>query len=307
LVIVSGTHSVVVTGEGSSPQSKANGVVTFRNLTQQSVTIPSGTVVRTEDNIRFMTTRGGEVLAGLAETLDLPAEAVESGRSGNAAAETVVVVEGRLGLSLSVTNPEALTGGREVPSVQATAADRERAKRELMEELEREARTKLANEMTAGDVFFDDTFEVSQILSEVYDPPPGAAATRLSLSMQVEFSGLYASASDLKELASLALNASLPSGFRPVENFSVLSLKPVTKPVQNDDGAIRWTVRAERRIARQVNAGQVTHLIQGIGARRAQMILEKSFPLDGRPRVNLSPEWWPWIPIVPFRISVVTQ
>jgi hypothetical protein len=306
LVIVSGTHSVVVTGEGTSPQSRAKGVVTFRNLTQQSVTIPAGTVVRTEDHIRFLTSRSGTVPAGVGETLDLPVEAVESGRSGNAGAETIVVVEGRLGLSLSVANPEPLTGGREVPSVQATAADRERAKRELMEELEREARAKLVDQMAVGDVFFDDTFEISQILSEGYDPPPGAAATRLSLSMQVEFSGLYASAADLAELAALALNASLPSDFRTVEAPNVLTVRPVTTPVRNDDGAIRWTVRAERRIARQVSAGQVTHLVQGTSARRAKAILEQSFPLDGRPEINLSPEWWPWVPIVPFRISVST-
>ena len=306
-VIVEGTHSVVVTGAGTSPQSKARGVVTFRNLTQQAVTIPSGTVVRTEENVRFVTTRNGEVAAGVGETIELPVEAVESGRSGNAEAETIVVVEGRLGLSIAVTNLEPLTGGREVPSVQASDADRARAKRELLEELEREARIKLVDELATGNLFFDDTFEVAQILSEVYDPPPGAAATRLSLSMQVEFSGLYASASDLNELAALALNASLPSGFRPAAASDLMTLKPVTKPILNDDGAIRWTVRAERRIVRQVNAGQITQMVQGIGSRRAQTLLEKSFPLDGRPKINLSPAWWPWIPIVPFRISVVTE
>ncbi|HEY3475844.1 MAG TPA: baseplate J/gp47 family protein, partial [Anaerolineales bacterium] len=94
LVIVSGIHNVVVTGEGTSPQSKAKGVVTFRNLTQHAVTIPSDTLIRTEDNIRFVTTRNGEVAAGVGETIELPVEAVESGRSGNAEAETVVVVEG---------------------------------------------------------------------------------------------------------------------------------------------------------------------------------------------------------------------
>jgi hypothetical protein len=306
-VIVSGTHSVVVTGEGTSPQSKAQGVVTFRNLTQQAVRIPSGTVVRTEENIRFVTTRNGLVGAGAGETIDLPIEAVESGRSANAGAETIVVVEGRLGLSVSVTNPEPLTGGREVPSVQATEADRQRSKRELMEELEAEARAKLVDEMAAGDRFFDDTFEVSQILSEVYDPPPGAAATRLSLSMQVQFSGLYAAASDLNELASLALNASLPSGFRPADASDMMVLKPVTQPIRNDDGAIRWTVRAERQIVRQVSAGQVTQMIQGISSRRAKSLLEERLVLDAEPEIDLSPEWWPWIPLVPFRISVVTE
>ena len=304
-VIVEGTQSVVVTGQGVTPQSQARGTVTFRNLTQQAVTIPVGIVVRTVENVRFETTREGEVAAGVDETVELPIEAVESGRSGNAEAESIAVVEGRLGLSLSVTNPEPLTGGRETPSVQASDADRERAKAALMEKLESEARARLADELKTGDILFDDTFTVSQVLSEVYDPPAGAAGTKLTLTMQVEFSALYADASDLTELASLALNASIPGGFSAASEE--LTLKPVTKPILNDDGFTRWTVRAERRIVQQISTAQITQMIQGIGARRAQSLLETSLPLEDAPQIHLSPSWWPWVPIVPFRISVVTE
>ena len=304
-VIVEGTQSVIVTGQGVTPQSKARGRVTFRNLTQQAVTIPEGTVVRTVDNIRFQTTRAGEVPAGLDETLELPVEAVESGRAGNVEAESIVVVEGRLGLSISVTNPEPLTGGKETPSVQASDADRKRAKDALMETLESNARAQLAEELGAGDVLFEDSFTTSQILSEVYDPPAGAAGTKLTLTMQMEFSTLYADASDLTELASLALNASLPPGFR--EASDELRLSPVTKPLLNDDGFTRWTIRAERRIVQQIHPARVMQMIQGTRARRANLLLEESLPLEDVPEIRLSPSWWPWVPIVPFRISVVTE
>ena len=304
-LIVEGIESVVVTGQGVTPQSQARGKVTFRNLTQQAVKIPVGTVVRTVDNVRFATTRAGEVAAGVEETLELPVEAVESGRAGNVEVETIVVVEGRLGLSLSVTNPETMTGGRETPSVQASDADRERVKKQLLAKLEKEARAQLADELQAGDVLLEDTFAVSQILSELYDPPAGAASTKLTLNMQVEYSALYADASDLTELASLALNASIPAGFSAASEE--LTLKPVTKPMLNDDGFTRWTVRAERRIVQQVSPAQVTQMIQGISSRRAQTLLEKSLPLEEQPQIKLSPAWWPWVPIVPFRISVVTQ
>jgi Baseplate J-like protein len=304
---VEGTQTVVVTGQGVTPQSKAQGRVTFRNLTQQVVTIPEGTVVRTVDNVRFATTREGEVTAGVDETVELPVEALESGRSGNVEAETVVVLEGRLRLSLSVTNLEPLAGGRETPSVQASDADRERAKSALMETLAREAHARLTEERNPGDILFDDTFTDSQVLSEVYDPPAGAAGTKLTLTMQVEFSALYADASDLTELASLALNASIPSGFRAASGSEGLTLTPVTRPVLNADGFTRWTVRAERRIVQQISTAQVTQMIQGIRAGRAKSLLEKSLPLDDAPEIKLSPSWWPWMPIAPFRISVVTE
>jgi hypothetical protein len=306
-VIVDGTQTVVVTGEGVIPQSKAKGTVVFRNLTQQAVPVPAGTVVRTagEAVIRFVTTSDGEVEAGVGNELELPIEAAEGGLAGNVEAETIVVVEGRLGLSLSVTNPEPLTGGREIPSVQATDRDRERAKNELLETLENKARAQLEEEIEAGNILFKDTFTVSQILSEEYDPPAGSAGTKLTLTMQAEFSMLYAAASDLTRLASLALNASLPPGFAAASE--ALTVQPDTEPALADDGSIRWKVRAERDIVRQINSGQVMQMIQGIRSSHARSLLEQNLPLKDSPEINLSPSWWPWVPIVPFRISVVTE
>ena len=147
-------------------------------------------MVRSADveRIRFVTTRAGEVDAGVGETLELPIEAVEGGLAGNLDAETINAMEGRLGLSLSVTNPEAANGGSELASVQASEADRKRAKNLLMKKLEMDAHEGFADEINSGDMFFEETFEVSQILSEEYDPPAGAAGTKLTLTMQVEYS-----------------------------------------------------------------------------------------------------------------------
>ncbi|HLO33949.1 MAG TPA: baseplate J/gp47 family protein [Anaerolineales bacterium] len=304
-VIVNGTKTVNVTGQGVTPQAKAKGIVAFRNLTQQAVTIPAGTVVRTADNIRFVTLSASKVEGGAGKLLELPVEAVEGGLSGNVDADKIVVVEGRLGLALSVTNPKALKGGRELPSLQASDADRKRAKDAVMKVLESDARIQLAQDMKAGDVLFEDTFAVSQILSEVYDPPAGSAGTRLTLRMQVEFSAQYASVADLTELAALALNASLPSGFSAASE--ALTVTPAASPSSRNDGSIHWTIRAERRIVHQINAPQVTQMIEGVSSERAQTLLENNLSLEGSPEINLSPSWWPWVPIVPFRIAVVIQ
>lgn len=306
-VIVGGERTVVVTGEGVVPQSKAKGVVLFRNLTQQSVTIPAGTVIEAarDSLIRFVTLEEGVLDAGVGKTIELPVEAVEGGIGGNLPEDTLIVIGGRLGLSLSVTNPEPTTGGRELASVQASDVDRKRVKDLLMKDLDEMAREKLGEEINAGDMIFDDTLNVSQVLQEEYDPPAGAVGTKLTLTMQVEYSVAYASASDLAELASLALSASLPSGFSP--SSDAVTLKPATKPIISDDGSARWTMRVERKIVQQVDASQVTHLIQGYSSRSAQSRLEEQLPLASSPQISLSPSWWPWVPIVPFRISVVTE
>src|SRR5574341_9240 len=305
--VVVGEQTITVTGEGMIPQSKAKGSAVFRNLTQQAVTIPAGTVIYSgnAERIRFVTTRDGIVKAGIGETLELPIEAIEGGLAGNLEAELINAIEGRLGLLLSVTNPETLKGGRELASVQASEADRKRAKDLLMRSLESDAREQIVEKLNSGDILFEDTFTASQIISEVYEPPAGTVGTTLTLSMQMEYSVLYASASDLIELASLALNASLPSGFFPASD--AVTVKSVSKPLSDENSSARWTVRAERQIIQQINVAQVTQMIQGIGLHNAQTQLEKNFPLARSPEINLSPSWWPCVPIVPYRISVVTQ
>ena len=304
-VILDGVQTVIVTGAAVIPQSKAKGIVEFRNLTQQAVNIPVGTVVQNADGIRFMTTEDGEMDAGVGKMLELPIEAVDGGVAGNLEAETINAIEGRLGLSLSVTNPEPTSGGRELPSVQASDADRERAKELLMQSLEEDARQKFMEELESGDLLFERTMTLSQTLSEEYDPPAGAAGTKLTLTMQVEYSVQYADASDLIQLASLALNASIPLGFSAASD--VVTVKPVTTPFLNPDGSARWTMRAERRIVQQIDTAQVTQMIQGFGAWNVVSQLKENLPLASAPDVQLSPSWWPWMPIVPFRISVVTE
>lgn len=304
-VIVEGTQTVIVTGEAVVPQSKAKGVVEFRNLTQQAVSVPVGTVVQNADGVRFVTTEAGEVDAGVGKTLELPVEALEGGIAGNQEAETINAIEGRLGLSLSVTNPEPISGGRELPSVQASDADRERAKELLMKSLEEQARKKFAEQLASGDLLFDKTLAVSQTLAEEYDPPPGAAGTKLTVTMRVEYSALHAAASDLTRLAALALNASLPSGFRAASD--AIRVKPITDPSLSKDGSAKWTMRAERRIVQNIDTVQVTQMVQGFGAWNVKSELKKNLPLAGTPDVQLTPSWWPWMPIVPFRITVVTK
>ncbi|HKJ38935.1 MAG TPA: baseplate J/gp47 family protein [Anaerolineales bacterium] len=303
-IIVEGEQKIRVTGEGIAALSKAKGFVIFRNLTQGAVTIPIGTVV-TSDDVRFVTIELGLVNPGVGETVELEVEAVEGGLSGNLEAETINAVDGRLGLSLSVLNPELMEGGRERASVQATDADRARAKELLLKSLEEDARASLLDEFNSDDVFFDETISLSQIISENYDLPVGAAGSQLTLTMQVEYSILYVSASDLTELASLALNASLPSGFIPAS--AAVTFESATSPVALADQSIHWTIRTEREIVQQVNTVQVTQLVQALDVSAAQTQLEKNLPLLSKPKVTLSPSWWPWVPMVPFRIEVVTQ
>jgi hypothetical protein len=303
-IVVDGVQTITVTGEGVVPQSKARGSVEFRNLTQQEVTIPTGTVVSAGE-ARFLTTEAGVVDAGIGKIVSLPIVSAEGGRAVNVEAETINAIEGRLGLSLSVTNPEPTTGGRELSSVQASDLDRSRVKTLLMKNLEAAAREKFLDELDSGDMLFENTLERTQILSEKYDPPPGGVGAKLTLSMQVEFTARYASASDLTELATLAMNASLPSGFAPASG--AVTVKPLTNPFLDSDGSLRWNIRAARAIVQSFDSVFVTQLVQGRGVKDAQSNLKDHLPSESEPVIQMSPSWWRWVPLLPIRIEVVTN
>ncbi len=204
-----------------------------------------------------------------------------------------------------MTNPEPTTGGRELSSVQASDADRTRVKNLLMKDLEARARENLTSKLKPGDLLFDNTLTVSQTFSEKYDPPAGAAGAKLTLTMQVEFSAQYASASDLTELATLSMNAVLPSGFVPAPD--AVTVKPLTNPFVWADKSLHWTMSSERKLTQSFDAAQVTQLVLGNGVKKAQSNLDQNLPPASSPKIQLSPSWWPWVPLVPFRIEVVTK
>ena len=306
-IILDGAQTVVVTGEGVVPQSKATGVIEFRNLTPNALTIPAGTIVESAGDAlaQFVTLENGIIAAGVGKKLEIPIEAVESGASGNLPADSLIVIRGALGLSLSATNPEPTAGGREQSSVQASDADRARAKELLMQSLDEDARIKFLNDVASGDILFDKTISVSQILLEEFDPPAGAAGTTLTLTMQVEYSARYASASDLTQLASLALDASLPSGFSAAS--SSVKMESVGLPVLGEDNSARWQLRAERQIIQSVDPLQITSLIRGLNVDEARSRLDESFDWESEPVISMFPTWWKWIPLLPIRIEVVTE
>jgi len=301
-IVVNGVQTITVTGEGTVPQSKAIGEVEFRNLTQTAVTVPEGTVVSAGE-IRFVTTEEVIVPAGVGKKITAPIQAVAGGITGNMEAETVNTIESSLGLSLSVTNLEPITGGRELASVQANDGDRERVKKLLLKMIEESARQQLMDELNSGDVLFDSTLVMTQILSEKFDPPPGTVGTKLTLTMQVEFTAQYAAASDVTQLATLAMNASLPSGFRAASD--AVTVTPLSDPFLDSDGTLKWNIRAEREIMQVFDDAYVIQLVQGLGVNKAQSNLKENLPKESSPQIQLSPSWWRWVPLLPFRIEVV--
>jgi len=305
-VVVNEEQSLPVSSQISVPQSKAKGIARFTNLSQSDVTIPAGSVIFTSGDpvVRFVTLHESLLSAGLNQFVDVPVEALSAGAQGNVDAESITVIEGPLGLLVSVTNPESTKGGSNLKTTGPTEADRTRLRKVVMENLQRKAETQMRSELATGDILLMDTFDVSQVLDETYSPEAGQPGKQITLIMQVEYAARYVSAEDLDQLTLASLDASLPADF----TFSELPVfRPVTEPVTDAEGVTHFDLKVTRTLIRNVGFSQVFELIQGQRPEFVNDRLSKNLSLREPSKITLSPSWWPLMPLIPFNLSMETR
>lgn len=300
-VTLSAEQTQTVKSEITIPKSKANGIARFKNLSRVDVDIPAGTVVSTPSSIKFITLKKTVLPAGLDKFVDVPISALELGAQGNVQAEKIVVVEGPLALTVSVTNPEVLTGGSNARQTGATESDRLRLRTAVMDALRREAESKMRTQIARDDLLLVDTFEVAKIVEEDFNPAAGRPGSSLTLTMRVEFSARYISEDDLKTLTLSTLNSSAPAGFKAA---ALPTYEITTQPSTDISGISHFDVQVMRTVLRQVDTMDVFSLVRGHQPQSVKNKLVSKLSLRDAPEIAMTPAWWPWLPLIPFNISV---
>jgi hypothetical protein len=298
---VNAEQSLAVTNEISVPKSKSKGVARFTNLSQGEVNIPAGTVIATVSSARFVTLNNTRLPAGIDEFVDVPVEALEAGTQGNVAADTITIVEGPLGLSVAVTNPSLLKGGMNSQLIGATDADRAKLRKVVMDNLRRDAESKLRAQIAPSDFLLMDTFEVAKIIEENFSPPAGQPGKTLVLNMLVEFSARYVLDDDLRQLSLSTLNASVENGF---EATALPAYKIIADPSTDNSGVSHFDLEVTRTLLRQVDEMQVFSIVRGHKPDLIKDELTSKLSLREEPEIVIVPSWWPWLPLIPFNISL---
>jgi len=303
-IVVEGRDFLLSQGTQRVPEKAASGQVLFTNLTERAIAIPSGSVVRTvgEDPQRFVTTRSGNMPGGIGNTLSLPVRAVQAGEIGNLPSDSLVAIEGPLGLDLTANNPQPTSGGSSRQAAAPTAFNR----RQLYERLEQELRATALSEaqlqLQTGDLLFTSTITLTQVLEQAYDPPALQPSERLNLSLRLEYQVLTALQTDLQTLAISLLDAGLPQGYAPLPE--TLSIKHLSSPEAGSDAKVTWRIQLERQARAQIAPSQATVMVLGLPPQQAAMRLTAGLPLQSEPQIALAPRWWPRLPLLPFRIAV---
>ena len=300
---IDGTGSALATGGAVLPDQPAVGQVLLVNLTDKAVDVPLRTVLLSNTNppVTFVVETEVRVPAGKGENIRVPIRAAQAGLGGNLEPGTVTLFQGPLGARLAVLNPEPTSGGSEAAVKVATELDREGLKKRLLADLQRQALARFTEQAAEGDIVFPSTISRMRVVEETFSPPAGEAGEKFSLHLVAEFSISFSAHNDLLLLASMALNATQPVNSRVVSEQVTLSRE---SDYLASSGVIHWKMRVARDIQSLVDPGQVRAIVQGKTIHAAIGALSSFYGLGQTAVISVQPGWWPWMPVLPVRISI---
>jgi hypothetical protein len=303
-VTVSATQTEHVSSQSSIPDQQARGVARFTNLSQSDLIIPAGTIVYSQSPaaVRFTTLNDTHLPGNINAVVEVPIMAVGGGTQGNLPANAIQAIEGSLTLSAAVTNPRPTTGGTDRVTAAPSEADRQRLHDVLMGLLKSQARSQIGNSIGPNDWLLAESLTLVRVVAETYNPPAGKPGTVLGLTMQGEFTAQVIKADDMQQFVQATLDGSRPSGFVPVPGSASAVLADTPRV---DDTGVHFNIRVSRKLVRDLDLARAGTLVRGRSPRAAALLLQSSLPLGAAPDIKLSPAWWPWMPLVPFRLTVV--
>jgi hypothetical protein len=80
----------------------------------------------------------------------------------------------------------------------------------------------------------------------------------------------------------------------------------LTTPNLTDENLV-WTVRFERQTRQNFPDSALAAQIASKPTWKALQVIAATIKTDNTPEINLTPSWWPWMPMIPGRISIVSE
>ncbi|MBN2046077.1 MAG: baseplate J/gp47 family protein [Anaerolineales bacterium] len=307
-ISVEGRSETTPSGQTSIPDQAAVGLIIFTNLTDQEISIPAGTIIRTADpntSIRFATSTNAIIEAKAGAVIQVPVEAVNPGINSNLPSNSLVIIEGDLTRSLTAVNPDPTTGGTVRISASPSPEDYASLREELLISLWDTALDEARQTLAEKDVILDTSPRQVAILEESFSPPEPEPSSSLTLILRVEYELLYLSWEDLSAMGNDILDATLPDGFQAQPD--TLQIEPLSPPIFVDSDQAEWEISISRRTFENGQLQPSIRQILGKKPDQAAKFLEKELDLTTLPEITLFPEWWPLMPLLEIRIEALDR
>lgn len=298
---------VEVTGLLEVADSNSQGRVILVNQLSEPVSVPAGTRVSTSGGSRkvFQITESIDLPGVAGATVEAPIMAIEPGHDSNVESGLINRIQGPLAAQLDVRNLEPTEGGgtRSEPTV--TAADQERLRSQVMQQIQVRALADMERMLTDSEFLARDSLRVRDILDETYSHFPGEQTDRLTLEIRAE---LLATAVDETQATGLIyeeLTGAVEPGFELVPSSLVFRSGDVLGV--DGEGRVTFEMEGSGTIAAQVDIEKAVQVVAGQRTGEATAYLFEHLPLRDYPRVTVWPNWFGRLPYLPVRIQALVD
>lgn len=306
-LVVKGNSEVMSTGKVTIGASAATGLVTVTKISTNLLTIPEGTVFTTitAPLRRFESTRTAQLNGEIGESIDIPIRALEPGSMGNVDAETILAVEGDLGTQITVFNPDPITGGNDQISPAPLESDKSILRNKLIDLLKQEAISMIKK--SGNDTGLQPVkIILKRIISESISPELGTPSDLLAMEMEVEFEFWTVKEQDIQATANLILDANLPPGYEAVGDS--LMIKQLSDPLSDGSAQdAKWMIKASRSYISRWKKADIVQWVAGKRVAAVKEWLNDHYDLSESAQIKITPFQMGFLPIIPFRIDVLTN
>lgn len=298
------------TGVQEAQTLRAVGSIVFVNQTDQPIDIPLATIVSTSAGtpIRFQTTQGALLPAGAGLQVEAPIEALPefAGEIGNVGAGLINIINGDLAEQVTVRNLSPTAGGETRTLRSVTADDQERLLFTLRQQMQAQACDEMLARITSAQIVLCDTVRIIEERADLtrFSAQVGEIADELSLQMRIVVEATAVDQIAGQQVAFARLAARIPRG--RVILPETLTYEPGIVQSIDAEGRVGFIITASGVVAAQVNPQIVSERLVARTPEDALTYLASDFDLqpDVPPRIALSPDWMPHLPLLPFRIAV---
>ena len=300
------TAKTTVKPTGSrTDDTKAQGVERFSNLTTNDILIGKGTVVRTNDGIRFQTTEDKTLPRSLLQpffisTVNISIQAVDPGPSGNVPPQKVNVSPSP---NYTVTNPVETLGGDSKKILIVQQADYDIAVPQSDLDLKKagDEQTKVwQSQASKGSAVYGAFVKRTSVSppGDVVGKEAKEGTTTFEITVNGTATGYTVLDTEPKATAVSKLATEIQPGMDLVRDNAVVD---VVIPASVAEDGVHWRVRARAQQSTRPRP-QMTAALAGRAFDDVTNIAHDSgFELV---RIQAWPAWWPRLPVLDSRITI---
>jgi hypothetical protein len=280
--------SVPATGGRKVGKDKAKGEVMFISQNNQPVTLPRGSILASNNGVRFSTDADTLIPPLSLGTAKVTITAVDAGPAGNVDARAVTRIETQGIANIVPRNDRPIAGGSDRDGKVITSDDLNKLKEQLQNRALEQAKAELYARAGGERSLVGQSVKLRPD-GEQYDPGVDAEAEQINGRYAVVASAVVFVNSDFNNmvqktfLTQAGAGYDLPIGLLGVGTPEVLGVDEQTR--------VRIKTHSQAGLVRQVSTDEVVEQLRWKSAAEARSILARIDGLNGSPRIDITPEW----------------